>query len=397
MTAREVRPGLTWVGAIDWERRLFDSLIPTPQGTTYNAYLLKGSQRTVLLDTVDATCLPALLDHLHGVDRVDDIVIHHVEQDHSGSLPFVMERYPEARVLISPKGREMLLDHLRVDAGRVETVEDGATLDVGGRTLRFLLAPWQHWPETMMTYEETEGVLFSCDAFGGYGALRGAIFDDECTDPEFYRREALRYYANIVAVFSRAVLQAIDKLAGVPVSVVAPSHGLIWRERPGEIIDLYRQWARYATEPAEPGVTLIYGSMYGNTERMMNAVAQGISHEGLPLQIFDVTRTHVSYILPSLWVYRGVMIGAPTYEGALFPPMAHVLDMAAQKRVRDRMAARFGSYGWSGGAQRHLERVLEGLKWQLAESFEFVGGPTEEDLKHGEEFGARFARLVAAG
>jgi flavorubredoxin len=178
--------------------------------------------------------------------------------------------------------------------------------------------------------------------------------------------------------------------------VIAPSHGLIWRKHPEHIVNLYKRWAEYATGTTEVGVTLLYGSMYGNTEKMMNSVAQGISQEGIPLSIFDVTHTHVSYILPSLWTHRGVVVGAPTYEGSLFPPMAQTLDMANHKRIRNKKVARFGSYGWGGGAQRHFERLIEPLKWDLVDSFEFAGGPTDEDLRQGEEFGARFARLVKA-
>ena len=212
----------------------------------------------------------------------------------------------------------------------------------------------------------SERILFSCDAFGSYGALRGAMFDDQCIDPVFYEREALRYYVNIVALFSTSVLKAIDKLSDVPVSVIAPSHGLIWRDKPERIANLYKKWAEYARGPTEPGVTLIYGSMYGNTETMMNAVAQGVSDQGVPVDIFDVTRTHASYILPSLWTQRGVIVGAPTYEGGLFPPMADVLSMARQKRIRNKQIAYFGSYGWSGGARRELEQIVDGLLAQIA-------------------------------
>ena len=159
-------------------------------------------------------------------------------------------------------------------------------------------------------------------------------------------------------------------------------------------MELYKQWAEYATSPAEAGVTLLYGSMYGNTEKMMNAVAHGVSQAGVPLTIFDVTHTHVSYILPHLWTKRGVIVGAPTYEGSLFPPMAQVLDMAAQKKIRHKKVARFGSYGWSGGAQRHFEQLIEPLKWELTDSFEFIGCPTDEELARGEQLGAQFARLI---
>ena len=245
-----------------------------------------------------------------------------------------------------------------------------------------------------MTYVKGEEILFSCDAFGGYGALRGGIFDDQCTDFGFYEQEALRYYVNIVAVFSRPVLQAIKKLADVPVSIIAPSHGMIWRDRPGHIVELYQRWAGYAGEPGDVGVTLIYGTMYGNTEEMMNAVAQGVSDEGVRVNIFDARRAHVSYILPSLWVNRGVIVGAPTYEGSLFPPVAEVLNMAATKRIRNKTATHFGSHGWSGGAQREFEGFVDKLKWEMSEPFEFHGGPTDEDLRQGEAYGAAFARRI---
>jgi flavorubredoxin len=276
----------------------------------------------------------------------------------------------------------------------VQVVNDGDTLSLGQKTLKFFSTPFLHWPETMMTYETTQRILFPCDAFGGYGAIRGAIFDDECKHFDFYEKEALRYYVNIVANFSARVLNTIEKLSDLPIETIAPSHGLIWRKNPARIVHLYKKWAEYAKGKAEPEVTFIYGSMYGNTEVMMNAVAQGISRAGVSLEIFDAARTHVSYILPSLWLKRGVMIGAPTYEVSLFPPVREVLNMAAQKQIKNKKAAYFGSYGWSGGAKRNLEKIIEPLKWDLADSFEFVGCPTDEEIKKGEEFGRKFGEMI---
>jgi len=392
----EIKPDVYWIGVNDRTTDLFEGMWPiTQEGVSYNTYLIHDEKRAIV-DLTKAFKTDEFLDQIHGIidlSQLDYVIINHMEPDHSGVLRTLRRVAPQVTILCSEKTVPMLKSFYGITEG-VQVVQDGATLSLGRHTLRFVYTPFVHWPETMMTYEVSERILFSCDAFGSYGALRGAIFDDECIDLDFYKREALRYYVNIVAVFSKPVLQAIAKLADVPVSVIAPSHGLIWRQDPQHVVNLYKQWAEYATGPTEVGITLLYGSMYGNTEAMMNAVARGVSREGVPLSVFDVTRTHASYILPALWTQRGVMVGAPTYEGSLFPPMAQVLDMAAHKRIRNKQVARFGSYGWGGGAQRDFERIIEPLKWELVESFEFIGGPTEEDLEHGEEFGARFARLI---
>ncbi|MEI6158008.1 MAG: flavodoxin domain-containing protein, partial [Atribacterota bacterium] len=197
-----------------------------------------------------------------------------------------------------------------------------------------------------------------------------------------------------VSKFSSQVLKAIEKLSGIPVEVIAPSHGLIWRKNPGIILNLYKQWANYARGPGEKGVTLLFATMYGNTEAMMEAVAQGISESGVYLERFDVRKTHVSYILSSLWTKQGVMIGAPTYENELFPSMAYVLDIALRKGFQNKKAAYFGSYGWAGGAIRELEKTCEALQWGLTDSFVFPGGPTPEALMKGHEFGRKFGELI---
>lgn len=395
----KIREGIFWIGVNDRTTDLFEGLWPiTPGGVSYNAYLVRG-ERTAVVDLAKAIKVDEFLDQVAAVAEprsLDFVVINHMEPDHSGLLRTLLRIAPQVTILGTDK-TVALLDSFYGIRRNVRAVADGEVLSLGNRTLRFFSTPFVHWPETMMTLEESERVLFSCDAFGGYGALRGGVFDDQCPDLAGYEEEALRYYVNIVAKFSSMVLKAIAKLAEVPVDVIAPSHGLIWRNDPGRIVGLYERWARYAGQAGDPGVTLLYGSMYGNTEAVMNAVAQGVSDEGVPVEIFDVTRAHVSYILPSLWTRAGVLIGAPTYEAGLFPPMAHVLDMAGRKAVRAKKVARFGSYGWSGGAQRELERWFGTLRWdQVLEPFEFVGAPSDADLERGERFGRDFARALMA-
>ncbi len=396
MPAIEIKPGVYWIGVNDRTTDLFEGIWPiTKEGVSYNSYLIDDEKKVVvdLVKSFKKDEYIAQISELTDASQIDYVVINHMEPDHSGLLRTFRKVAPRATFMGSAKTKEMLESFFSI-TDNIQVVSDGDTLSIGKRTLKFFSTPFLHWPETIMTYDVSDRILFPCDAFGGYGAIRGAIFDDECEDFEFYKREALRYYVNIVANYSARVLAAIEKLADIPVDIIAPSHGLIWRENPSLIVDLYKKWAECAEGKTEPGITLVYGSMYGYTELMMNAVAQGISREGVPVEIFDASRTHVSYILPSLWTKSTVMIGAPTYEVSLFPPVAEVLNVCAHKHIKNKKAAYFGSFGWSGGALRHLEKIIEPLKWELVDTFEFKGAPKEEEIKKGEEFGRKFAQLV---
>jgi anaerobic nitric oxide reductase flavorubredoxin len=399
MPSLEMRKDIFWIGLNDRTTDLFEGIWPVSEaGVTYNSYVIRDEKK-VLIDLAKGFKTDEFMEMVEAVtplEEIDYLVVNHMEPDHTGAIR-AFSRIPRSlTILLTEKAREMLSAFYGVTAN-VRSVADGEELSIGKRTLKFVHVPFVHWPETMVTYDATERILFSCDAFGGYGALPGAIFADQCGDLKFYEREALRYYVNIVAKFSAPTLKAIDKLAGVPIDVIAPSHGLVWRKNPGAIVELYRKWAGMADGGGEKGITLVYGSMYGNTEKMMNAVAHGISRQGVPVEIFDAARTHPSYILPSLWTHRGVMVGAPTYEGTLFPPVSQAIDMAALKRITRRKAAIFGSYGWSKGAAAAFQKMVEPLKWEVTEVFEFRGGATTELLKKGEELGERFAAAVAAG
>ncbi|HHX63518.1 MAG TPA: FprA family A-type flavoprotein [Chloroflexi bacterium] len=399
MPAISVNPGIYWIGVNDRTTDLFEGVWPIEQtGVSYNSYLVIDEKKA-LIDLAKSTQSESFLDQIGDLmnpAELDYIIVNHMEPDHTGVIKTLRYLAPNAQIVGTARTRGMLESYYGITEN-VRTVEDGEDLSLGEKTLRFYSIPFVHWPETMATYEVTRRVLFSCDAFGGYGALRGAIFDDQYADMDFYIQEALRYYVNIIARFSGPVLKAIAKLDGVPIDVVAPSHGLVWRNDPGKIVQLYKTWAEYATHPAEAGITLIYGSMYGHTEQMMNAVAEGISNAGVPLRIFDAARTHSSYILPHVWTNNGVMVGAPTYEVSLFPPVAQALSMIVNKRIVNRKAAYFGSYGWSGGARRECESITESLKWEWVEPFEFQGAPTRDDLHKGEEYGRRFAEMIAKG
>jgi anaerobic nitric oxide reductase flavorubredoxin len=396
MPAIEIKPDIFWIGVNDRTTDLFEGLWPiSHEGVSYNSYLIKDDKNAIIDLTKSFKGDEYLdqIDEVVNISEIDYVVVNHLEPDHSGLLRTLRRIVPRVAILCSTKAKEMLKSFFSIEEN-VQAVNDGDTLSLGKKTLKFFSTPFLHWPETIMTYETLNRVLFPCDAFGGYGAIRGAIFDDECKHFDFYEKEALRYYVNIVANFSQRVLSAVEKLKDIPVDVIAPSHGLVWRKNASHIVNLYKKWAEYATGRTEPAVTLVYGSMYGNTELMMNAVAHGISEAGVSAEIFDAARTHLSYILPSLWTRRGVMIGASTYEVSLFPPVAEVLSMAAHKHIRNKKAAFFGSYGWSGGALRDVKKIIEPLKWELVDTLEFVGSPSGEELRKGRELGIRFAESV---
>jgi anaerobic nitric oxide reductase flavorubredoxin len=396
MPAVEIKPDIYWIGVNDRTTDLFEGLWPiTHEGVSYNAYLIRDEKKTII-DLAKAFKTDEFFDQIGEIvdpSELDYVVINHMEPDHSGIIRTLRRVAPKVKILCSDKTVDMLKNYYGI-MDNIQVVKDGETVSLGKKTMQFFYTPFVHWPETMVTYEITNQILFSCDAFGSYGALRGAIFDDECVNPEFYEKETLRYYVNIVAKFSNPVLKAIQKLADIQIGVIAPSHGLIWRSHPEIIVQRYQKWAEYAKGDTEPGVTLIYGSMYGNTEEIMNSVAQGISELGVDLEIFDVARTHISYILPALWIHSGVMIGAPTYEGSLFPPMTQVLEMAVLKRIANKKVAMFGSFGWSGGAVKKAKQILESVHWEWMDTFAFQGGPDKGDLKRGKQFGQQFARFI---
>ncbi|GAB4275022.1 MAG: FprA family A-type flavoprotein [Deferrisomatales bacterium] len=360
------RDGIFWAGVNDRITDLFEGLWPVAPGrVSYNADLVRG-ERAAVVDLATAIKVDEFLDPVAaGAEprALEFVVINHMEPGHSGLVRTLPRIAPQVTRMGSEK-TVALLDPFYGIRRNVRAAANGEALSLGNRSLRLFPTPLVHWPGTMMTLEESERVLFSCDAFGGYGALRGGAFDDQCPNLGAYEAEALRYDANIVAGLSPMGLTAIAQLAAVPVEVIAPSHGLIWRKSPHRIVELYERWARYAQGPGDLGLTLLCRSMYGNSEKVMNAVAKGASAEGVPVEIFDVTR-------------------------------AHVLDMAGRKAVRAKKVARFGSYGWSGGARGELERWFETLRWdQVLEPLEFVGAPSDAELEQGERFGRSFGKAL---
>jgi flavorubredoxin len=401
MQAIKIRDGIYRISANIGNKDLFEGIWPIPNGVSLNSYLVKG-EKTALIDLVkDWDDAPGQIEGQlvsAGVSfgDLDYLVINHMEPDHTGWLRELRGKNPGLKILASKKSIPLLKNFYGIEEG-VQAVGSGDKLELGdGKTLVFEDAPNVHWPETMVTWEASSEVLFSCDAFGAFGAMGNKAFQDElsASEKDFFERETIRYYANIISTFSPFVERAIKKLEGLEIDVVAPSHGPIWRENPKEIIDNYGRYASWMKGPALPEITVVWSSMYGNTRRMVDPVVEGIESEGVPVHIHRIPQEHVSFVLADAWRSTGIVLGMPTYEYKMFPPMAHVLDILERSHVQNRLAFRFGSYGWSGGAQKQLDEFTGAMKWDCMEPLEFAGAASAEDLDLGRKRGAELARRV---
>lgn len=380
---------------------LFEGIWSIPNGVSLNAYLIK-SDKNVLIDMVqDKESLPDQFikeckDLLAG-DKLDYLVLNHLEPDHSGALPKILEAFPSCRILCSKKAEGLVKSFFNLENPPLEVIGSGDSLDLGqGKELLFENIPNVHWPETIATYEKSTGILFSCDAFGSYGAISDKIFDDQLNEQEhlFFEDETERYYANIVSSFSSFVEKALEKLGSLDIKIIAPSHGIIWREDPARVIKRYQKLASYKKGPAEPEIALIWGSMYGNTKKAVDQVAKGIQDGGCKVRMHRMPDEPIGFALQSAWRCAGLAFGMPTYEYKMFPPIAWVLDLFERKHVQNRIVFRFGSFGWSGGAQREFEPNCEKFASEKLESLEWAGAPTSEDLAKAYEKGKELARKV---
>jgi flavorubredoxin len=380
---------------------LFEGIWPIPQGVSLNSYVVKGEKIALIdlfRDWSDASgqLEKALVSAGLDFGLIDYLILNHLEPDHTGWLREFREKNPRAEILATAKGINLVKSFYHIDRG-LRAVKDGDTLDLGeGKTLTFFETPNIHWPETMVTWEPRSGSVLSCDAFGSFGALGDRIFDDEFTPEEldFFEKETLRYYANIVSSFSVFVERGIQKLAGLPVRVVAPSHGMVWRKNPKTIIDRYLRYAAYAKGPAEKEIAVIWGSMYGNTKQGLDAVIRGIESQGVPYSIHRVPDENVSWVLADAYKSAGLVLAMPTYEYAMFPPMAYVLDIFRRKHIYGKTVLRIGSWGWVGGAKKEYDAAIEGLKWTSRDALEWAGAPNAGDLAALEEAGRNLAKAI---
>jgi flavorubredoxin len=352
-----------FLGVNDRRTSLFENFWPLPTGVTYNSYLIVD-EKVCLIDTVDRKFTDDYferLDDILGERVIDYLVINHVEPDHSGSLKAISEKYPSVIMIGNKKTFPMVENFYGITGNRM-IVDDGDSLDLGRHKLNFHTIPMVHWPESMVTYESTSQILFSNDAFGSFGTLDGGVFDDEI-NPLVYNDEVIRYFSNIVGKYCPHTQRALTKLEGLTLKQIAPSHGLIWRSNIDWILEKYQKWSSYATDK---GVVIVFGSMYGNTEKMADTIGRQLAVRGIKnLKIYDASKTHISYIISDIFKYKGVIIGSCAYNNEMFPSVEAVVREIEHKGIKDHLLGIFGSFSWNGGGVKNLEKFSEAIKWDV--------------------------------
>jgi flavorubredoxin len=374
MRERPVVESVDWVGAVDWDRRLFDELIPLPDGTSYNAYLVRGKDKTVLMDSVDPDFECVLMARLAnaGVDRIDYVVCHHAEQDHSGAIPRVLERYPEAVVLATEKCKGMIQDLLGISADRIRAVADGETVDLGGLTLRFIHFPWVHWPETMLTWLPERRTLFTCDLFGSHLATSEMFAGNS---PEILPG-AKRYYAEIMMPFRSMIQKSMDKVTSLEPAFIAPSHGPVY-DRPALILDAYREWM---SAPPKNLVVVPYISMHDSTRRLVEHFVEACARLGVRAEQVNLAEPDVGKLAMLLVDAATIVIGTPTVLAGPHPKVAYAASLANLIRPKARYLSVLGSFSWGGKVVEQLAAMVPNLKVEVIPPVLSKGLPKAEDL-----------------
>lgn len=349
-----------YIGVNDRTTHKFEGMWPLPYGVSYNSYLVVGEDKTAIIDGVEVSHALQQIDTIKSIlgDRQPDyLIINHMEPDHSSGIRLLRQAFPDITVVGNMQTLGMVNGYYGVD-DKTLAIKDGETLPLGDSThLRFVMTPMVHWPETMMTYIEEEKTLFSGDAFGCFGALNGAVIDSDMNTDRYFP-EMERYYSNIVGKYGAFVQKAIKKLEGVPVETICPTHGPVWREKIAKVLDLYDRLSRY--EPLDNGVTIVYGSMYGNTERLAEAAADALAEAGVrDIEMLNASVTDLSDIIAAMFRHKGLIIAAPTYSDGLFPPVAAVIEAITVRGIKNREIALMGSHTWAHQATKVMSQRLD--------------------------------------
>lgn len=385
MASRIIKPGIYFTGVIDWDRRLFDEIIPLPDGTSYNSYIIHGNEKTALIDTADPDKKDAFLNNLSKTDiKIDYIISNHAEQDHSGLIPQVLEIYPDAKVLTSPKCKELLKDLLLINEDKFQTVEDGETISLGDKTLQFIYTPWVHWPETMVTYLVEDKILFSCDFFGSHLATSDLFVKDE----HLVYRAAKRYYAEIMMPFRIFIIKNMEKIKELKIDIVAPSHGPIYNN-PQLIFDAYADWI---SDKTKNEVIVPYVSMHGSTKKIVDYLVETLIQKGITVKPYNLTTSDVGELALSIVDASTLVIATPTVLTGPHPSAVYAAYLVNSLRPKLKFVSIIGSYGWGGRTAELLKGMLTNIRAEIIDPVIVRGFPKEEDFKKMDELANEIIR-----
>ena len=371
MKPQKIKENIFWVGAVDWDRRLFDSLIQLPDGTSYNSYLVYGKDKTALFDTVDPSKTDILMSNLSDVPNIDFVISHHSEQDHSGAIPDVLKKYKNAKVITTPKGKGLLMDHLSVPEDKIITVNDGETISLGDKTIEFIHTPWVHWPETMVSFLREDRILFSCDLFGSHLAASDLFFN------EYWRvcDAAKRYYAEVMMPFRTTIKKHLEKIEKYPIDIIAPSHGPLYKEHQC-IIESHKEWV---SDKVSNTVIIPYVSMHNSTQLMVDYLTDELVARGIRVERFNLSVTDIGKLAISLVESATIVVGSRTVLAGAHPLVVSAVFLVNALRPKLKFASIIGSYGWAGKMTEQIKGIMSNLSVEMLEPVVIKGMPKDKD------------------
>ncbi|MDE6718173.1 MAG: FprA family A-type flavoprotein [Muribaculaceae bacterium] len=384
MKTREIIKDIHYVGVNDRTTVKFEEQWPLPYGVSYNSYIVKGVEKTALIDTVKIDAVNSYLEKIGG-EKIDYLIVNHMEPDHSGSIPEVAKLWPDMKIICNAIAAGMIKGFCHVDDdSRFLIVKDGDEVDLGGLTLKFFMTPMVHWPETMMTYVPERKTIFSGDGFGTFGALNGGIIDDEM-DTDIYFKEMYRYYSNIVGKYGKSVMMALNKLKPLEIEYICPTHGPVWHKKLNEVVDITRRLASYESEP---GVVIVYGSMYGNTTEAVEQIADYLCDAGeKKIIVHNAAHSEMSDMISDAFRYDTLIVGSCVYSMRLFPPVETFLNAMETREIKNKTFGAFGSFSWANGvAEKKFLEFSERLKLPIAATFSFKHAMNDGTAHNPREF-----------
>lgn len=381
MNVRKITDKVYYVGINDRTTWKFENLWPLPYGVSYNSYLVIGEKKIALIDTVEVSSMKSFVGKINEVLKgrnIDYLVVNHMEPDHSGGIPEILDLYPDLKIIGNKQTLGMVKGFYGVDEDRFLEIKEKDSLDLGDLTLDFIMTPLVHWPETMMTYIPENGVIFSGDAFGCFGALNGGVVDTEM-ETDCYIPEMYRYYSNIVGKYGKPVQMALKKTSELNIHYICSTHGPVWHDRIKEVVDIYNRLSLY---DGEDGVTIVYGSMYGHTGEIADFIANRLNEKGVRnIKIHNVCKSEMSFIISDAFRYKGLIVGSPTYNGRMFPGIEEFMAAMESREIKNKVIANFGSFTWASAACKSMNECFSRMKLEPVETMDMKQAPDKNDYE----------------